>query len=126
MELQETASRREPLPGNQQLSEEYKRFKTLGGFEPPLIHRWAEVIRNCPIDIREYFAEHRSLENLRGVRIGKGIKTDLLIILDSGIDKALECKQRANDAGPINAPEPGADLRNFQLGLERERRRLTE
>jgi hypothetical protein len=126
MEFQQTTNRHEPLPANQQLSEEYRQFKTLDRVEPALINRSAQAISSCQIDIRQHFAQHGSLENLRAIGIGKRVKTDLSIILDSGIEKAVECRKRAHDAGTTDAPQADMDLRSFHLGLERERRRLTE
>jgi hypothetical protein len=127
MQIHESSHRPEPLPANEQLSEEYRQFKALDRMiEPSIIHRSAQAIRNCPVDIRAYYAEHGSLDDLPARGIGAGIKTDLLLILDSGIDTAIACKKRARAQGATNTSDRDIDLRKFKINLERDERRLNE
>jgi hypothetical protein len=128
MEIHSNTHRHEPLPGNQALSEQYKQLKALDRIELALINRSALVILNCPVDIQAHYEENGSLEGLKSTGLGKQIKTDLLTILDTGIEQALKNKDRAQVSGDsVGYATPAElDLRNMRLNIQRDQRRLKE
>jgi hypothetical protein len=128
MEIHSNTHRHEPLPGNQALGEQYKQFKALERIEQALINRSAQVILTCPVDIQAYYKENGSLEGLKAPGLGKKIKTDLLTILGTGIERALKNKNMAQVSGDsVGYAAPQAlDLRNLQLNIQRDQRRLKE
>ena len=128
MELHSSPHRHEPLPANQVLSEQYKQLKALDGIEAALINRSAQVILNCPVDIQAYYEEIGSLEGLKAPGIGPKIKSDLLTILDTGIEQALKNKKRSQVSGDTvgYSTNPELDLRKLQLNIQRDQRRVKE
>lgn len=126
MQVHEIPHTPEPLPANEQLGEDYRQFKTAEHIEPAIIQRAVQAICRCPIDIRGFYAEHRSLEDLRASGIGAKIKYDLLAILENGIEKALLDKKRANQSVVVEEPSLDVDLRRAEITVQREERRLVE
>jgi hypothetical protein len=86
------------------------------------------VVLNCPVDIKAYYEENGLLEGLKAPLLGVKIKTDLLTILDFGIEQALKNKNRAQVSGDsVGYATPAElDLRNVRLNIQRDQRRLKE
>jgi hypothetical protein len=111
---------------NTELSQQYALFKEVDGIEPALVNHNARTISNCDVDIRKYFEENGSLDGLKCLGIGKKIKSDLTTVLKNGVEKARADKERAREVGTDVNNAVDIDLRNFQITLKREERRLAE
>jgi hypothetical protein len=111
---------------NQELSQQYARFKEADGIEQSLINHSARTISNCEVDIRAYFEENGSLDGLNCNGIAKRIKNDLTTVLRNGAEKAIADKERARNMGSDANSTVEIDLRKAQMTLRREERRLAE
>lgn len=93
------SSPQQVFEGNVSLSQEYLQSVSSTTRDIAAFERIARSIRNSPVDIRGYFAEHGNLDELRAPDIGKTTRVRLLPILTHGIDAVLKM-----NATPVDVP----------------------
>jgi hypothetical protein len=92
--------------GNARLSEEYLQSVSLTTVDITAHQPLAKAIRNAPVDIAAYFAEHGTLEGLNAPGIGTNTRVRLLPILERGIEAVLKLHSK-----PVDLP---LDKTSFQ------------
>ncbi len=104
------------------LSQDYLRYVSPHARDTSLCERTARIIRNAPIDIPAYFAEHGNLDNLNVPGIGAATRVKLLPILIHGIEAVL----RMNSI-PVDLPlDKAVFQKEAQAAVRQHRDRIRE